>query len=582
MKKLTKTLSIFFVFVFIFALSTFAAPAHAFYLEVPQSLKNLLLSLKDNKTIAQEAPTMNYQTSYPTPPPGGTQTAYPSQPTTNMMPPQGTYQTQPMPPQGTYQTQPMPPQGTQQYPVPTNPGQTCNINGKEMPGSCDQYKQGMPYGDQGMQRNYDQGMQQGGGQQGQGGPSPEQQARQLQDMKRGIKQMERPIKEFERMIQSAEKKGVSVPDEIKQKLEKAKSILEGAKNASTAEDLQNVDMSEMGDIMQSMDDFRRDVMEKQQRVEGMRRGMKGMEQGLKMFEKQIAMLAKKNIAVPADVQDNVSKLRAIIDAVKNAKTSAEIDAIDFDSLQDLMQNMDESRQKLEVLARWPQTLKQIDQQLKQITRELARSKSIVDRLAKKGMDIQSEYTAFADAVNKLKSVRDDAVAKMAAGNSEDAFSALEDDFFGQMDDVWQHQRVIMTMSNLGRFASEFKQGISQANSMVRNLKRKGIDAADAEDLVAQANEKGQEIISLLKAGNIDEDTVTGALDDLENIKQEFEAKVAELTGQEEMMPWEKGPQQFKRVEMSSEMQKFIPQKTVEQTPVQVQAPTPNETGPSGF
>ena len=62
-----------------------------------------------------------------------------------------------------------------------------------------------------------------------------------------------------------------------------------------------------------------------------------------------------------------------------------MDAIDFESMQDLMQGLDENRQQLETLARWySQTLKQIDRQQYSVCfRELKRSKSIVNSLAKK-------------------------------------------------------------------------------------------------------------------------------------------------------------------------------------------------------
>ena len=243
-----------------------------------------------------------------------------------------------------------------------------------------------------------------------------------------------------------------------------------------------------------------------------------------------------------------------------------------------MQNIDENRQQLEVLARWPQTLKQVNQQLTKLTRELKKSKAIVDRLAKKDIDLQAEYTAFADAVAKLQSVRDDAVAKIAAGNSEDAFTALEDDFFGQMEDVWQNQRVIMMMSNLGGFATSFKQNINQSNSIIKRLKLKKLDTTELASLVAEANAKGQEVIALLKVKPLDADTVTSALEDLENLRQEFSDKVSELTGEEAAMPWEQGPQQFKQVQMSPDVQKFMPQKQESQMPQTQQAPM----GPSGF
>ena len=139
-----------------------------------------------------------------------------------------------------------------------------------------------------------------------------------------------------------------------------------------------------------------------------------------------------------------------------------------------------------------------------------------------------------------------------------------------MEDVWQNQRVIMMMSNLGCFASSFKQNINQSNSIIKKLKLKKLDTTDLASLVAEANTKGQEVIALLKVKPLDADTVTGALDDLENLRQEFSDKVSELTGEETAMPWEQGPQQFKQVQMSPDVQKFIPQK--QEAPMQPQAP----------
>jgi hypothetical protein len=238
-----------------------------------------------------------------------------------------------------------------------------------------------------------------------------------------------------------------------------------------------------------------------------------------------------------------------------------------------MQNMDQNRQQLEILARWPQTLKDIDRQLVQLQKELKRAKSTADLLTKKGMDVQDLYNSFADAVNKLKSVRDDAVAKMAAGNSEEAFSALEDDFFGQMEDVWQHSQVLNMMANLGQFSAQFKREMAQTQAMINRLKRQKKDTSELEAIFQQAKEKGQEVLDMIKSKDFDEETLKDAFDEMENIGQEFEAKVSELTGQEEALPWEKGPQQFRDINLPQGFEKFVPQRheTQSQQPIQVEA-----------
>ncbi len=508
MKSLSKILVLSLLFVLAFGA---AKPAKAFYLEIPQSIKNLFTLPTPNKALAQEAGT--YQGIGPAP---GTGTGY-----------------QGIGPDPSIRTGPQPGTESGYQGIGPDPSIYIGTHPGTQTGPQDQ--------------------------QGQQGQNPEDSAKQLEQMKRGMKQMARQVKQFEQMIASAEKKGTAIPEEIKQKLEKLKSIVDSVSNATSMEELQDVDMSEMQDLMQSLEDFRRDTIEKAQQIEGIKRAVKGMEQGLKFFERQVAALAKKGIAVPADILEHIAKLKSVIEKVKVATSFEDIQE-DMESMQDLMETFDQDRQQLEMLARWPQTLKQIDRQLSQLTRELSKSKSIVDRLAKKGIDIQSEYTAFEEGVNKLKSVRDDAVAKMVAGNSDDAFSVLEDDFFGQMDDVWQHQKVIMLMSNLGRFASEFKQNVNRSIATIKNLRRKKVDTSDLEALLLKANEKGQEILNMLNAEELNEDTITDALDELENIKQEFQAKVDELTGQKEELPWEKGPQQFKDINLPKGFDKFVPQK----------------------
>ena len=64
------------------------------------------------------------------------------------------------------------------------------------------------------------------------------------------------------------------------------------------------------------------------------------------------------------------------------------------------------------------------------------------------------------------------------------------------------------------------------------------------------------------------------MDELENIKQEFEAKISELTGQGEALPWEQGPQQFKRVDLPQGFDKFLPSQQGSQSQQPTESLTP--------
>ena len=65
-----------------------------------------------------------------------------------------------------------------------------------------------------------------------------------------------------------------------------------------------------------------------------------------------------------------------------------------------------------------------------------------------------------------------------------------------------------------------------------------------------------------------------ALSEIENMKQEFDNKMGELTGTEDQMPWEKGPQQFKQMEVSPNLDKWIPRQSQNIN-------IPGKSGPAG-
>ncbi len=393
----------------------------------------------------------------------------------------------------------------------------------------------------------------------------QQQEQQMQNMKQGALMMGNNLSKFESMIKESEQKGITIPQETKDKLEKAKSMLEQMKSSQTVEDMQKINTKDIGDLMGSLEQKRQEVSNNTQRLQDIRRGTQGMEQGVKQFESQIAKLQKQNITIPAGITDALSKMKTIIEAVKNAKSFDDAQKAGVDDLPDLMGTLQESRQQLEYLARWPQTLKQVDRQLSQMQQTLKRAKGMVDRLAKKEINVSGPYSEFESGVAKLKSVRDDAVAKVAAGNAQDAFDALQDDFFDQVQDVSEHMRVIETMSNLGRFASDFKRGIADAQRRISDLKRRKIATKELEDLLNKAKAKGAEAQQLMKAQPLDEDAVLSVLQDLENVRQEFDSKVSDLSGEIQQQPWEQGQDQFNTLQLPSGFEKLLQKNTTSST-----------------
>lgn len=474
-----------------------ATPAKAFYLEAPSYFKDLF-----PKASAQEGE----GTMAPAP---STEPARLMEPAPIMTP------TEPS-------VQPLPPQGMEPQKEPSG----------EQPSGA--YQQPPAAGGQ--------------GQSGSQGPDNE---RMLKDVKRGITSVERQLKQFETMVTKFEKQGVSVSENVKGKISALKDLIAKYKAVTSAEELQEMNMDDLWQNMRDLEEERQNL----ERTSNVLREMRRIEGGVKMFEKQIAKLAKQKVAMPTDITANLEKVKTIIAAVKSGNTE------NAEDIFEAMQELDQSRGELEMLSRWPQTIKEMDRELKNLTREMKRAKATADRLTKKGMDLSAAYAEFEAAVNKMKETRDAAVAKMQAGESEEAFELVQNDFFGQMEDTWQGHKVIMTMSNLGRFNADFNREIAQAQRQIKALERKKLDTGALKNLLSQAKAKGTEVKEMFKVKPLDPESVITALEELEDLSQEFDKTMAELTGEEEDMPWEKGPQQFKSIQVSPALQKLIPRKS---------------------
>lgn len=449
---------------------------------------------------------------------------------------------------------------------------TCNINGIETAGPCENYNfgggQSSPVSPQNNGQNDEERRKQDEERQ------KKDQERWINDMRKGNKDMEKNLIRLANMFKKAEKEGTVIPEDIKEKLIQSNEIINSLKTAQTAEEMQNIDMQGLNDLMRELDEAREVLIDQAQRLKDMKRGLKDMTKELAKFEKQIEKLKKQKMAIPEELSETLNKIKSTVAAIQNAKTWEEAEAAGIEDMRDLWEALDENRQKLEMISRWPQTLKEVDKQLKQIDKELQRAKKSAEKAKKNGLDFSDVYAEFEDAVNKLKSAKGVAQKKMADGDGEGAFEIIENDFFDQMEYTWEHQRIIAALNELGKFKANFKKGLNELNALMKKLKKKKIDIVEIEKLLIYTTMRGKEIESLLKVKPIDADKITDLLYELEDLRQEFYEKADELTGEGEIMPWEKGTALFKTPELPDSVKKILPQKTqpaeektIEQQPI---------------
>ncbi len=392
--------------------------------------------------------------------------------------------------------------------------------------------------------------------------------------KNDIKRMGKDILSFEKNIDSYVKKGlkVEIPQEVTEAITQAKSIIETVNKATKAEDLgEDFDRNALFDVMptimnarQEIEQQAREQKENEQRLKGMKSGMNMPKKGLKMFEKQIAQLTKKGIKAPVEMSDTITKIKAIIAGVEAAKTWDEAEAAGIEDMQDLFMSLDESRQQLEVLMRWPQIEKQMKNELAKLNRELKKAKATIDSLKKKGQDFSEQYNEFAAAVSKLQGVLDDAKEKVSAGDAEEVFSTVEEDFYGQLEDVWEQRKLIEAMKDIGKGITEYKQWLSRTDKAINSLTKREKDTAEANALFNEIKEKFNDAQKLTKEKPLDADAVWDAMEELTALRDDVSEQIDELSGRktkEEERPWEIGPQKFQRVEMGDDIMKMLPMKS---------------------
>ena len=387
-------------------------------------------------------------------------------------------------------------------------------------------------------------------------PMTPQDTRDMRTIQRGVNQMESNINQFDRNIQRDQKNGMNYPGDMPQKMDRARGLIRQIKDANDFGDMGNNTMEELDGTMRDLQQDERQAKEMAQMLSGMKREMGNMERGLNMFQKQLARLTKQGIAAPSQMTEALAKLKELITKVKTAKSFEDVQDLDMQDFGELMQQINESQGQLNMLSRWPQTKNQIDRELKNLDRALKRDQAVVDKLAKQGVDLNDNLQKMTEEINQLRATRDQAAEKIKAGEAEEAFDLLENGVFEKIGDIWEEQRVFDTLSNLGRFNSEFKSRLAEAQRMIKRLEKRDEDVSELKTKLEEITAVGKELNELIKAKPVDIEEITTKLEELSDLRQEFESGIEEI-GDGQQMPWEQGPNQFQNLKVSPNLNKFF-------------------------
>lgn len=319
--------------------------------------------------------------------------------------------------------------------------------------------------------------QQGGqgmmGQGGQGGPSDEQmekmekqreeqekkmRAKGLNQAKKGMTNFLKSLKMTQTKITKMEKQGITVPADLKGKIEVAIATLESIINAKEwSEEIEEkmMSMQEIGDGMQ-------EIMPRLEMLSRLPQMVKKAQSEIKRLEKSYASAVKKATRAKVDVSSILGQWQAAIEELKNNLATAA--SGQFEEGEDPMQAIGEGVfENLESAWRFDQIIRMVldvKRNLRDVQSMLKKYEKNIVRLEKKGQDMAEAKDVLDMMKEKFVEVKDIAWDKLEPEEIEDFMNGLE----GYME-MQQQMEEMLNLGGPSMFEQQMKQGPAKEDKM---------------------------------------------------------------------------------------------------------------------
>lgn len=252
-----------------------------------------------------------------------------------------------------------------------------------------------------------------------------------------------------------------------------------------------------------------------------------MQMPIKQMEKTIQRVQDAGYTVPAGVLDALAKAKAAVAAIEGASDmdAAQSAMEDFNAFIDVV---DENMEALNMLANFPKILKQANKTLDRLTKTFEKAKN---RLAQTDLNLTDAYAKVQTKIDGLKATLQQAQDLAKAGNAEGAFTKLEDEFFENIEDAFQSVGMLDALRNLSKVVKMVNKGIAGAEKLTAKLAKKGEDVTELNSIIAASKVKLESFKTLLASPGFDPETAVDVIEELNDLRADFESAVEDLTGE---------------------------------------------------
>lgn len=263
----------------------------------------------------------------------------------------------------------------------------------------------------------------------------------------------------------------------------------------------------------------------EQRFQMMKKGYNKFLAEMKRVKNQISMYKKKGVTIPEELRTALDNINSITEKIKSAQSADELDEV-MGEYEDSIDIIREWMPKLPRLAVLPKMTKQAD---KEVNRALKIYISLEKKVTSSKLELDNQLAEFKADIEK-QSILLAEIKIISKTDPEDALDKLQDEFFPDLDNMWEKQKVIETALNIRKGIGQMALEIKNSQKMIIMLKKKKIETSELGDLIKKAKSQLEEIKKLASAKPMDADATIEAVDNLMETKQAFNDKMQELTG----------------------------------------------------
>jgi DNA repair exonuclease SbcCD ATPase subunit len=278
----------------------------------------------------------------------------------------------------------------------------------------------------------------------------------------------------------------------------------------------------------------------EQRFKEMKRGLGQFSKGAKMMKNHVGkvknQLAKCGVGLPIELTNALDAADGIIAKIQAAENADALEEAIGD-IEDVGSVMQEWGPKMGDLMRICGMMKQAEKDLKQMLRDVAR----VEKQAKgyKKADLSELVAQLKQEVETLQNTLAQA-KELAKTDPEAALEKLEDEFYGQMDNVRNARTAIEMAINISRGLKEAARELKSYEQQIKKFKRMKLDTSEAEQLLATLKGQVNELKQLVGTKGFDPEELVSKVEEAFETRERLSDALDALRGGSEFIPMIQG------------------------------------------